>query len=98
MKSKYTLLFLVFVPGVLSLHAQVKRHYNNLINTEARINAIPSNYVDLTNIGTETIHLSNFEIGMVGPWSKSPFTPTATAHIMLQERQLAPGKSFVITI
>jgi hypothetical protein len=97
MKAKL-LLFLICLLGlgVLS-QAQTKKPYNNLIITEARINATPFNYIEFTNMGTETIDLSNFEFGTIGPWTQ-PFTADANNHFMLPAKQLAPGASFVIAV
>lgn len=97
MKSKLLLLFLCAVGFSMLSEAQTKKPYNNLIISEARINALPFNYIEFTNMGTETINLSNFEFGTIGPWTP-PFTADANNHFMLPDKELAPGKSFVIAV
>jgi hypothetical protein len=52
-------------------------------------------YVELTNVGATTLDLSQFEFGVVGPWTK-PYLPGTGGYMMLPNKLLAPGKSFVI--
>ena len=95
MKLKLLLLFLVVVGFANWGNAQVKRPYNNLIITEARLAQGPQCYVEFTNMGNETIDLSQFQLGDIGPWNK-PFIPDANLHMRLPAKMLAPGKSFLI--
>jgi len=92
MKLKQLLLFLVMVGYVALVNAQTKP-YKNLIITEARFNATPFNYVEFTNMGNETIDLSEFEFGSINAWE---YPWTSGSYIMLPKKTLAPGKSFVI--
>lgn len=85
------LLFLCFLSGVL--YAQ--EPYRNLIFSEVRANDPRFNYVELTNMGTKTVNLAEFEFGSNDPWT-SPFTPSADRRLRLPNKNLAPGKSFVI--
>ena len=97
MKLKLLLLFLVVVGFGVWGNAQTKRPYNNLIITEVRMSATPQNYVEFTNKGNETIDLSQFGFGSIGPWTQ-PFISDANNHFKLPKKMLAPGKSFLIAI
>jgi hypothetical protein len=97
MKLKLLLLFLCVVGLGVLVKAQTKKPYNNLIITEVRTSGTPQNYVEFTNMGAETIDLSQFEFGCIGPWT-NPWKADANNHFMLPAKQLAPGKSFVIAV
>jgi len=97
MKLKLLLLFLVVVGFVGWGNAQTKRPYNNLIITEARFNNTPQNYVEFTNMGNETIDLSQFGFGHIQHWNQ-PFVADANQHLRLPSKMLAPGKSFLIAV
>lgn len=96
MKLKLLLFFLLVVSFGVVLQAQTKKPYNNLIITEALNNSTPDNYVEFTNMGTETIDLSQFEFGRITPWN-DPYQPDANAFFRLPKKTLAPGKSYVIS-
>ena len=113
MKLKLLLLFLVVVVYGVVLNAQTQKPYNKLIITEVRISGTPDNYIEVTNMGTETIDLADFEVGRITPWPEAPGTwlTFPADHIrlhdpkmypknspLLQKRYLAPGKSFLIAI
>jgi len=93
MMKNFLLLFLLMFGCGIFLNAQTKP-YKNLIITEAQMSWKPSNYVEITNVGTETVDLSEFEFGNIAEWSK-PWQPQ-TSHFMLPKKMLAPGKSFVM--
>ena len=92
---KKILLVLLIVGFGAMVNAQ-KKPYNNLIITEARISVPNYNYVELTNMGTETIDLSEFEIASVGPWSY-PWGWYVEDTFRFPQKMLAPGKSYVIS-
>jgi hypothetical protein len=100
MKPK--LLLILFFFGIKSLYAHDT--IRTLIISEARIDNQHGAYVELTNVGSDTIDLSEFEFGKVGPWSP-PINPDTftywflvppTDWLMLPKKNLAPGQSFVI--
>ena len=95
MKLKLLLLFLFVVSCGVVLQAQTKKPYNNLIITESFVGSTPDNYVEFTNMGTETIDLSQFEFGKITPWN-DPYNPDANSFFRLPEKDLAPGKSYLI--
>ena len=95
MKLKLLLFFLFVVSFGVVLQAQTKKPYNNLIITEALTASTPDNYVEFTNMGTETIDLSNFEFGKITPWNDA-YIPDATSFFRLPKKNLAPGKSYLI--
>jgi hypothetical protein len=66
-----------------------------LIISEARIDNMHSAYYELTNVGTDTLDLSKFEVGRISPWT-TPYNAIASERLMLPKKKLAPGKSFVI--
>jgi len=60
-----------------------------------RLDDARESYVELTNVGTTTLNLAEFEIGIVGPWTQ-PYTPDVDYWFMLPDKDLAPGESFLI--
>ncbi len=103
------LLFSVFVAGILN--AQVVCTYPEGVNTsliisEARMTSNGDAYMEITNMGTETIRLSDFKFGTLNPWVRSsavndvcndPWYTDTHDYMFLPDRTLEPGKSFVIT-
>ena len=102
MKLKLLLLFLVVVGFSVLSDAQTKPKnvYNNLIITEAKLNRPEFNYAEITNMGAKTINLKEFEFGKVDPWTSvtNGFPRSASNCIMLPDKSLAPGQSYVIAI
>lgn len=90
MKQRF-LLLLLLISGML--YAQ--EPYRNLIITEARMNDTRFNYIELTNMGNETINLAEFELGNNSPWT-SPWNADANSRLRLPAHQLAPGQSYLI--
>jgi hypothetical protein len=95
MKLKLLLFFLFVVSFGVVLQAQTTKPYNNFIITESLNNSTPDNYVEFTNMGTETIDLSNFEFGKITPWNDA-YKPDANSSFRLPKKTLAPGKSYLI--
>ena len=108
MKGKI-LLFLLFVSGLM--HAQVVCTYpegviTSLVITEARITSTNEMFFELTNIGSTPIRLGEFKFGQL-PWQarstpiqdlcNDPWSTSTHEYIILPDRILEPGKSFVIT-
>lgn len=91
MRFKLLLIILFCAMGMLRAQDTIR----TLIISEARIDAQHGAYVELTNVGTTTLDLSQFEFGKIGPWTL-PWTPDANNFIMLPNKMLAPGKSFVM--
>jgi len=94
MKLKFLLLFLLMVGYGALVNAQ-KKPYNNLIYSEIRMDTPEQSYIELTNMGNETIDLSEFELGVIGPYGL-PWVYEAQYFLKLPKKNLAPGKSFVI--
>ena len=106
MKSR--VIILVFLYSGILLNAQ--EAYRQLIITEASLGKGPMAYLEITNVGDETINLSDFELGKVTPWtsrtgyeSGEPLPPLEdwfnvplTERMMLPGEELAPGESWVI--
>ena len=97
MKLRLLLCLLLFSCGILSAQDDTIR---TLIITEARMDRADYSYVELTNMGTDTLNLSQFEFGRVDPFTSAvegdPFQPGDEAWMMLPDRKLAPGESFII--
>jgi hypothetical protein len=111
MKLKLLLLFLFVVSCGVVLQAQSKKPYNQLLITEIRLADPGSNYVEVTNMGTEKIDLAEFEIARFDPWPADNWTPNANNFFrlwdpkmypknspLLNKRYLDPGKSFLIAM
>jgi len=96
MKLKLLLLFLVVVGFGTLVKAQTAKPYTNLIITEAITGDTRDNYVEFTNMGAETIDLSQFEFGHISPWDDY-WNAAVNHHFMLPKKNLAPGKSYVIS-
>jgi hypothetical protein len=99
MKLKLLLSLMLISGGVLFSQTP----YRSLIITEARMDNEPDAYVEITNMGSETIQLSEFKFGKIAPWSAAildvhtdPWNP-GNDFFFLPERELGPGESFVIT-
>jgi hypothetical protein len=97
MKLKILLFFLIFI-GVL--HAQ--EPYRSLVISEARRDTPNQGFLELTNMGDQTINLNDFKFGMISPWSAQicdvfldPWNP-GTAWFYLPDVELAPGESYVV--
>jgi len=95
MKLKFLLLFLLVV-GWSALTKAQTLPYNHLLITEMYQGDTYLNYVEFTNMGDETIDLSNFEFGYIGAWTQA-WTPDVNNSFRLPKKMLAPGKSFLIS-
>ncbi len=85
------LLFTLLLSGSLFAQDTIR----SLVITEARLNAAPDNYIEITNMGTEAVNLSQFELGTIRPWN-DPWTPDDTRYIMLPDYELQPGESYTV--
>jgi hypothetical protein len=96
MRTK-TLLFLSLLTfGALNAQDTIR----TLVISEARLDDARHGYAELTNVGTDTINLAEFEFGIIGAWTPVSaawvFSPGVNYYVMLPDRKLAPGKSFII--
>lgn len=106
MKLNFLLLFLVVLGFCGMGHAQTTKPYTQLLITESQQATAEHNYVEFTNMGSETINLKNFEFGYNGAWdggTNNPFPQvgrgtTNPGFIFLPDKELAPGQSFVIAM
>lgn len=107
MKLKLLLLFLVVVGFCSMGRSQTTKPYTHLIITEAVQATTEHNYFELTNMGTETIDLYNFEFSHVGGWDGGTANPWPQVGIgtsspkfveHLPHKLLAPGQSYVMAI
>jgi hypothetical protein len=85
------LLFMFLFAGILNAQEDTIR---TLIISEAHVGAPGRNFIEITNMGTEAVQLSNFEVGRAGDnrYLNSPGGP----YMRLPERMLEPGESFFI--
>ncbi len=103
------LLFSIFFAGILN--AQIVCDYpegviTDLVITEARFTSANDAYVEITNMGSQPIRLSEFKYGTLTPYSSTwvikdmcndPWYTTVFIYMFLPDRLLDPGKSFVLT-
>jgi hypothetical protein len=95
MKPRLLLISLLFLCGVLSAQDTIK----TMVISECRIDDDRESYAEITNMGTDTVNLSEFEFGIVGAWTVAKIDsmdPGLNFWFMLPDKKLAPGKSFVI--
>jgi hypothetical protein len=81
------LLFMFLFAGILNAQEDTIR---TLIISEAHLGGNGRNFVEITNMGTEAVQLSNFEVG------KASDNRYLTSGMRLPERMLEPGESFFI--
>lgn len=86
------LLIMMLVSSGLFLQAQ-EDTISTLIFTESHSFRADQSYFELTNMGTEPVQLSNFKVGMIGPWNE---IYNASPELQLPNKILDPGKSFVV--
>jgi hypothetical protein len=86
------LLFLFLFAGFLTAQEDTIR---TLIITEAHLGSPGRNFVEISNVGTTPIQMSNFEVGRSG---NNAYSPGAGTFMMLPERVLDPGESFLIAV
>ncbi len=98
MKLKHLLFFLFLMWFGAFVNAQSTAPYNHLLITEFRGGSVWLGYVEITNKGTETINLSEFEMGQRSEkeilWE--PSDPRRQFG-RLPNQTLAPGESWVIS-
>jgi hypothetical protein len=103
MKFKLLLFSLLMSCGILS----AQEAYRGLVISEARLTGQQQAYIEFTNMGTETIDLSEFELGKVTPWTGTVdvegewaiedwFNVAEEEKMRLPAVQLAPGESYVV--
>ena len=93
------LLFAMLLSGVIT----AQEAYRGLIITEVRLSGTPQNFVEITNVGDQTINLKDFELGKVAPWDPAindvftdPFNGASASRMMLPDHILEPGQSYVL--
>ncbi|SHE33052.1 Por secretion system C-terminal sorting domain-containing protein [Mariniphaga anaerophila] len=90
---KLKLLLLSFLlTGILNAQEDTIR---TLIITETRVDRNDQSYVEITNVGTEDINMSQFEFGRIGAWTQ-PYEAESGSFLRLPDRVLAPGETFLI--
>jgi hypothetical protein len=94
MKTQKRILFLVLMLGCMQL-LTAQEPYKNLIFSEVRMDNHHQSYAELTNMGDRDINLAEFELGAIEPWTE-PWYPVENNYIMLPEKILHPGESFLI--
>lgn len=91
MRLKLLLLSLLLT-GMLSAQDTIR----TFIITETRVDRNDQSYVELTNIGSEALDMSQFEFGRISAWNE-PWTPASSNdYLRLPNVDLAPGESYVI--
>jgi hypothetical protein len=85
------LLLALLLTGMLSAQDTIR----TLIITETRVDRNDQSYVEITNVGSTDLDMSQFEFGRIGAWTQ-PWEPVAGEFMRLPDRTLAPGETFVI--
>jgi Secretion system C-terminal sorting domain len=101
MKKKLLFFLMLFTVGALFAQTDTIK---TLIISEVRFDRADHAYVELTNVGTETINLEEFEILSHHPWTTFPDDrrwPTEPHRLdgrwtMLPAGTLGPGESYII--
>jgi len=91
MRTKTLLFLLLLSCGVLNAQDTIR----TLIISEVRLDDARETYVEITNMGTTTVNLAQFEMGVVGAWTQ-PYLPGVDNWFMLPDKELEAGKSFVV--
>ena len=98
MRTK-ALLFLMFLTcGIVS--AQVDDTIRSLVISEIRIDDARRAYVEVSNVGEDSINLGDFEIGIMLPWQNNlnlDYIAGTNNFMMFPVKKLAPGKSFLMS-
>lgn len=90
MRLKFLLFYLLLSGSILNAQDTIR----TLIISEALVYRADYNYIELTNIGTDSVQMSNFKLGMLGPWQGIYFE--GTNETWLPDVLLGPGESYVI--
>lgn len=91
------LLFSLLVIAGFTVKAQSTAPNRSVIFSEVRIDARNNPYLEITNMGTEAIDLSEFETGYVDPWTTSwTEASSSDASRIRLSGTLAPGASYTI--
>ena len=92
--KKHNILFLTIVFLLVSYLPKVDaQEIPKLIISEMKTAraVFPANsYYEITNVGDQTLNLSDFELGAAGYWTRTP------SGIRLPDTELAPGESYVV--
>lgn len=93
MRTKFLLFFSFLMCGLLN--AQVDDTIRTLIITEVRLDDARRGYVEIANVGSTPLNLKDFEIGRIDAWT-APWTTPPANWMMLPDKVLQPGETFVI--
>ena len=91
MRLKLLLFVLMFTGGIVAAQDTIR----TLIITEAHLGAPDRNYVEITNVGTDPVQLSQFEVGRS---RADNFIAGDDQKIMLPDQMLQPNESFFIPV
>ncbi len=97
MRTKSLLLFLLLSCGFLS--AQDGDTIRYLVISEVRLDDARRAYVEVANVGPDTINLGDFEIGKIDAWNSpmdDDYTPANNYWMMFPQKKLAPNETFLI--
>ncbi|MEE4285735.1 MAG: cadherin-like beta sandwich domain-containing protein, partial [Mariniphaga sp.] len=87
------LLLSVLLTGMLNAQDTIR----TLIISEVRMDRADHNYVELTNVGSESIQMDQFEFGRIDPWT-TPYDAPIGSFMRLPSKSLEPGETFVIAV
>lgn len=90
---------------LLAIVLNAQEPNRSLMISEVRLTGWDTDkYVEITNMGTSDVDLSEYKFGNMRPWASpvldvwnDPWVPEGDRSFMLPEKVLKPGESFVIT-
>src|SRR5690554_1250995 len=100
MRFSFLLILFLFSLGIVNAQDTIR----TLIISEARLDSPTDSYIEITNVGDETINLSQFKVGELGAYQQSrvydpfvdPITPRSGFYLWLPDYDLEAGESFII--
>jgi len=93
MRTKFLLFLSLLTFGILN--AQVDDTIRTLIISEARLDDARSAYVEISNVGTTTLNLQDFSIGIIGAWTV-PWSGGRSTWTRFPDYELAPGGTYIV--
>jgi len=100
MKTRLLIIALLMVAGIINAQDTIR----TLVISEVRLDDARESYIEISNVGTTTLNLSDFQVGTAGPWStpkvigdlSRSWNISANYALRLPDQELAPGECFVI--
>jgi hypothetical protein len=100
MRTRLLIFIFLLASGLINAQEVIR----TLVISEVRLDDARHTYVEIANVGTTTLNLAQFELGLVGPWDtpidildiNKWFNVPAASWLMLPDKDLAPNKTFTL--